>query len=362
MSHQHSHDHQCCGHDHQHEQKHEGCGHDHAHEHKHECCGHDHAHEHKHEGCGHEHAHGDDAWTRRFFALLQAVVLLMIGGVLVYFVVSGRIDGRDPAAGVPYVTGWFKGLALAGGLGLIVMGLFNALTMRREVDCGHDHGHTDDCGPDHSAKESEPQFHSHEGSVAGRAFTLLILSGSVAAAAMLTPDGLSSKYTQHKGSAYGSDANSAERFRQTNPEIAKISSQGTGLTLEKVKEYLKPDKDGNFPVSVINLHYMGGDPEYAAVMEGQPVSTTGQLVKDELNPGPGKLRVFTMQVTCCAADARPYSVPVVFDGAAPDYVEMGWYSVTGKIEFMHERGIKVARVKASGIQPTVRPAPQGMSF
>ncbi len=344
-------------HDHTHEHGHGCCGHEHAHEHKQECCGHDHAHEHKHEHehecCGHRHS--DDAWTRGFFACLQGVVLIMIGAVMCYFVASGRIDGRNPQT--PYVTGWFKGLALCGGLGLIVMGLFNWLTRRREVDCGHDHGPAD------TAEDAEPRFHSHEGSVAGRALTLLVLSGSLAAAAMFTPDQLSSRYIQYKASAYSADRNSAERLKQVNPELAKASAGG--LTLEKVKEYLKPDNDGNFPISVVNLHYMGGDPEYAAVMEGQPVVTTGQVVKDELNPGPGHLRVFTMQVTCCAADARPYSIPVVFDGAAPDYVEMGWYNVTGTIGFVQERGMKVAVVKAkkeAGLQATVRPAPQGPSF
>jgi uncharacterized membrane protein YcgQ (UPF0703/DUF1980 family) len=322
----------------------------------HECCGHEHdpAHSHAHGCCGH--SHGNDAWTRGFFACLQGFVLVMIGAVMCYFVASGRIDGRNPQT--PYVTGWFKGLALCGGLGLIVMGVFNLITRRREVDCGHDHGH------DHAqeGEGEEPLFHSHEGSVAGRALTLLVLSGSVAAAAMFTPDQLSSRYIQYKASAYGADRNSAARLKQVNPELAKASAGG--LTLEKVKEYLKPDNAGNFPISVVNLHYMGGDPEYAAVMENQPVVTTGQVVKDELNPGPGNLRVFTMQVTCCAADARPYSIPVVFDGPAPDYVEMGWYNVTGTIGFTQERGIKVARViaKKDGLQATIRPAPQGPSF
>lgn len=338
MSHQHHDHHECCGHDHAAEPKHENCGHDHAHDHAH-----------KHEGCGHEH-HGDDAWTRGFFAFLQGMVLIMIGAVLVYFVASGRIDGRNPQ--VPYVTGWFKGLALCGGLGLIVMGVFNWITSRREVDCGHDHG----------GDSAGPHLHTHEGGVAGRALTLLVLSGSVAAAAMLTPDQFSRHFLQNKGNAAASDANSAERFKQANPEIAKASAQSGGLTLEKIKEYIKPDKNGNFPISVVNLHYMGGDPEYAAVMEGQPVETTGQVVKDELNPGPGNLRVFTMQVTCCAADARPYSIPVLFDGPAPDYVEMGWYNVTGKIAFTRERGMKIAVLKASALQATIRPAPQGPSY
>jgi hypothetical protein len=356
----HTHHHECCGHDHHHAQA-PGSAHDHS------CCGHDHDHDHTHSHsahgcCGHD--HGDAIWTRRFFTFLQGIVLFMIGGIMVYFVASGRIDGRNPQ--MPYVTGWFKGLALCGGLGLMVLGLFNWLTSRRDVDCGHDHDHDPDHNQQHTSEpESDaaepPPLHTHEGSVAGRALTLLVLSGSIAAAAVLTPDALSSRYIQYKSNAYGNDRNSAERLRQTSPEPAKVASQPGGFTLAKVEEYIKRTKEGNFPLSVVNLHYMGADQEYATVMDGQPVETTGQVVKDELNPGPGNLRVFVTQVTCCAADARPYSVPVIFDGDVPDYVEMGWYKVKGKLEFIQERGMKMARLHASGpegLQATIRPDPE----
>ncbi len=381
MSHQHDHKHEgpdCCGHDH----------HDHAAEakapdHKHDdCCGHEHhdhpagekdpVHKHGgHEGCGHDHVHdehcahdhtddGEDAeWTRRFFIALQAVVLIMMGGVLCYFVASGRIDGKNPDS--PYVTGWFKTLALCGGLGIMVMGVFNWLMRGKEAACGHDHSADDGCDHDHGSEAPAPHHH-HEGSVMGRAMTLLVLSGSVAAAAMLTPDQFSSRYLQHKAEAYRGDSGSQQRMAAANPALAAARAaepaNGVGLTLAKIEEYVKRTKDGNFPLSVVNLHYMSGDPEYADVMEGQMIETTGQVVKDQVNPGPGHLRVVTMMVTCCAADARPYSIPVVFEGPAPDHVEMGWYEITGKLEFTRERGMKMALVRAKDMKATIRPADQ----
>lgn len=284
----------------------------------------------------------------------------MIGGIMCYFVASGRIDGHNPST--PYVTGWFKMLALCGGLGIMVMGVFNWLMRNKAVDCGHDHGDGDGCAHDHgTGGEGAPHVHSHDGSVAGRALTLLVLSGSIAAATMLTPDQLSSRYVQFKAEAYKGDANSADRLSKANPSLAAAKADGGGtggFTLEKVEQYLKRTKDGNFPLSVMNLHYMGSDPEYANVMEGQMVETTGQVVRDEINPGSGHLRVVTMQVTCCAADARPYSIPVIFDGNAPEYVEMGWYTVTGKLEFTRERGMKMALLKAKSLTPTLRPSDQ----
>ena len=359
MKHQHDHQHDghdCCGHDH----------HDHAavaqeHDHGHESCGHDHAHD---EGC--EHSAAEDAeWTRRFFVLLQAVVLIMMGGVMCYFVASGRIDGKNPDS--PYVTGWFKTLALCGGLGIMAMGVFNWLMRGKQVACGHDHGEDACSAHDHDHQNAEPaELRHHEGSVIGRGLTLLVLSASVAAAAMLTPDQFSSRYMQHKAEAFRGDSNSRQRMTAANPALAAARAaepvQGGGLTLEKIEQYVKRTKDGNFPLSVVNLHYMSGDPEYADVMEGQMIETTGQVVKDQVNPGPGHLRAVTMMVTCCAADARPYSIPVVFEGAVPDYVEMGWYEITGKLEFTRERGMKMALLRAKGMKASIRPAEQRPGF
>lgn len=363
--HDHKHDgHECCGHehhDHAPASMENGHDHDHAHDH-HECCGHDHAHAES----------GDDAaedaeWTRRFFVLLQAVVLIMIGGVMCYFVASGRIDGKNTDS--PYVIGWFKTLALCGGLGIMVMGIFNWLMRGKQVACGHDHGPGDGCEHDHASEKAEPaEHHHHEGSVIGRALTLLVLSGSVAAAAMLTPDQFSSRYLQHKAEAFRGDSGSQQRMAAANPALAAAraaepaTAKAGGLTLEKIEQYVKRTKDGNFPLSVVNLHYMSGDPEYADVMEGQMIETAGQVVKDQVNPGSGHLRAVTMMITCCAADARPYSIPVVFEGPVPDYVEMGWYEITGKLEFTRERGMKMALLRAKDMKATIRPAEQRPGF
>ena len=298
----------------------------------------------------------DAEWTRRFFLALQAVVLIMIGGLMCYFVASGRIEGRNGT--IPYVVGGFKVLVLTGGLGIMLMGIFNWLMRDRSAGCSH--SHEGDCcgstGEEDHGHDDHGHTHHHEGSVTGRAFTLLILSGSLASAAVLTPDQFSTAYLLKKGEAYRSNAGNPEAFAKANPGLAAAAAQ-EGFTLAKVEEYVKRTKDGNFPLSVVNLHYMSSDPEYARVMEGQPVETTGQVVKDTVNPGPGHLRVFTLQVTCCAGDARPYSIPVIFEpGSVPDFVEMGWYVVTGKLEFTTERGIKMARLRATGLKATIRPA------
>ncbi len=294
---------------------------------------------------------------------IEMIVLLMIGGVLCFFVASGRIDGRG---GAPYVTGWFKGLALAGGLGIIVMGIFNFLRRRQNAGCGHAHDADDCCDHDHS-HESEPSApHSHDGSMGGRALALLLLSGSLAAGAVLTPDGYSAKYMLTKGAAYDSAAAGkgagAPKLDAATASARKEASASGGLTLAMVEKYQPRNKDGNFELGVMQLYYTGSDPEYAQIMDGQPIETTGQMVKDDVNPGEGHVRLFTLQVTCCAADARPYSIPVVFEGKTPDYSEMGWYKIAGTLTFTQERGIKVARIKAKDLAPSLRPSGQRTIF
>jgi uncharacterized membrane protein YcgQ (UPF0703/DUF1980 family) len=239
---------------------------------------------------------------------------------------------------------------LIGGLGIIVMGWFNLFTSRVEVDCGHDHGDADNAetpaGPVHS--------HSHDGSVVSRAFTLLLLSGAVAGAAALTPDQFSERFLLLKAAMFDLGGRDGARFKQENPGL--VATPAKGFTLEDLEKTLRRTKDGNFPLSVPNLQWMASDAEYARVMEGQMVETAGQVVLDQINPGPGNLRVMVMETTCCAADARPSSIPVLFEGEVPEFISMGWYKVTGEVRFARERGMKVVRLVGKSLTPAIRPS------
>ncbi len=339
------------GHDHKHDHVHSAeCSHEHEH-------GHDHEHKHVHgPGCchGHHHDHEDDAdaeWTRKFFLILQAVVLTMMGGVICYFVASGRIRSAN------YLAPEFELMALCGGIGIIVLGLFNLLVRKKDAGCGHDHG--DD--------EEGAVPHSHEGSVTGKALTLLLLSGSLAAAAMLTPDKYTAEHMVSKAAASGDAVEGAAReLKKNNAALMEgLSSNQDGLTLEKLEKWgLTKSNAGNYQVSITELMFMPGDAAYSKVMNGQKIETTGQLIKDTANPAPGHMRLFTLQVTCCAADARPYMVPVVFEGGDPDYVDSGWYTVAGKLEMVEDkdRGIQISTIKASSLRRVSRPPDQRPSF
>ena len=388
-----------------------GCSHDHDH--------HDHDHDHNHDHAAPAPAaesatsaattttesSDDSAWNQQFLLLLEMLVLIMIAAVIAYFIASGRIDGAAP--NMPYLQGYFKILALIGGLALAVMGIFNFLMRRRAVGCSHDHDHSHDhshkhsadCGHshdhshDHSHKHSADCGHSHDhghdhsscshdhshdhstdnaahahhhhGSTMGRAAALLFLSGSITAAAVLTPDEFSPRYMEQKARALMGRSNGAAPASAAPvpaKALADATAAGSGLTLALVEKYQPRNKDGNFELGVMQLYYSGSDEEYARVMKDQPVETIGQVVKDEVVPGAGRLRVFVLQVTCCAADARPYSIPVVFDGPLPEYQEMGWYKITGTVNYADERGVRTAVLKASSMAPSLRPKDQRATF
>ena len=340
----HDHDHKDCGHDHSH--KHGACGHDHGHEHNHAhgTCDHDHAH---HEGCGHDHSHDEH-----------------------------KDCGHDHA--------------------------------KKAGCCGHDHGHTHDHGHAHSHAG-----HAHgildESSWPGRIAVLLILAAPLSWAAFSTPDRYSPNAVVNKGlyDPNYADTSRAEQFSLQNkpktvakpeatPTVATASvttekpaatpppgvnaasaamadgskkvnekdlpkpaqeskSYGT-FTLEDLKAQVPQSKEGNFILEVPELYYTGGDVEVQKVLTGQMVETIAQVLPEKVNNAEGhRLRIFRMLVQCCAADARPYSVPVDFGKKAPEFKEMAWIKVVGKMGYKKEGDQTVPIIEATKVEETTAP-------
>ncbi|MEM7602195.1 MAG: hypothetical protein AAF357_12360, partial [Verrucomicrobiota bacterium] len=124
-----------------------------------------------------------------------------------------------------------------------------------------------------------------------------------------------------------------------------------------------PQSDvGDFLLDVPQIFYTAGDRELMKVMEGIPVETTAQLMEESLNNPEGtRLKAFRLYIECCAADARPLSIPIEFGAAPPDYAEMGWYKVFGEVHFSRENGEIVPLINVKTIEQTVEPD-QGLMF
>lgn len=316
-------------------------------------------------------------------------VLLIWAVMMVWIFASGRINEYLIGEGT------FRIQVLIAGLVLAVLGFFNWQMRAIPEDCGHDHGDGESCGhthdhghgpamaeaaccgdrkdaadpespvPGHPDYQQQQHHHHHEGTPGGRGMALALLAVSVTTAVALTPDQFSDQYKRNMLGAYaqrtGSVTKAPEAYRLT-PQDSPTAKAAGGMTLAVVEKYRPRNKDGNFELGVEELYYSSADPEYAKVMTGQGVETIGQVVKDTSGKEPGRWRVFVLQMTCCAADARPVSLPVIFDGPVPALQEMGWFKLKGKLDYVEERGIPMAVLRATGAEPSLRPKEQRTLF
>ena len=141
------------------------------------------------------------------------------------------------------------------------------------------------------------------------------------------------------------------------PAAAGSTAKSFGtFTLEDLKAQVPMSKEGNFILEVPELYYTAGDKEVQGVLTGQSVETVAQVLPEKVNNTEGKrLRVFRLLVQCCASDARPYSVPVEFAEKAPEFKEMSWVKLVGKMTYRQEGGQTVPLIEAKTITPTTAP-------
>ena len=129
-----------------------------------------------------------------------------------------------------------------------------------------------------------------------------------------------------------------------------------GFTLADLEAQVPKSKAGNFILDVPEIYYTAGDKEVQTVLAGQSVETVAQVLPEKVNNEDGKrLRIFRMLVQCCAADARPYSIPVQFAEKAPQFKDMTWVKVTGKMRYNKEGDQIVPLLEANQIEETTAP-------
>jgi hypothetical protein len=145
--------------------------------------------------------------------------------------------------------------------------------------------------------------------------------------------------------------------RDASKPAGKADAKSYGsFTLDDLKAQVPMSKDGNFILEVPELYYTAGDKEVQGVLTGQSVETTAQVMPEKVNNEDGKrLRILRMLVQCCAADARPYSVPVEFAEKAPTFKDMAWVKVTGIMGYKQEGGQLVPVIQAKEIKETTAP-------
>ena len=241
--------------------------------------------------------------------ILFSLAVLVWAGVLLYFHASGRIT--------KYLAPDFRPIAFVGGLGLAVMGLFNLLTARQQVDCGHDHG-GDDAAHDHEASDMHP-------------ITALLL--------MLLPVGLSVAWTKDEYSA----AALARKGLYDAPSQMNspfLASSLPPLTREEIEKSHRKTEYGFHEFSLMELFFSTGDRELQSVIDGMKVETEGRWIEEKTrNPNGTRKRLYRLFITCCAADSRAIPIVLEFGKTPPDFPENSWVKVAGTMRFPLEEGV-----------------------
>lgn len=257
--------------------------------------------------------------------VLFSLAVLLWAACLMYFYGSGRI--------VKYLAPDFRIIALVGGLGLAVLGLFNLLTAFREVDCGHDHGGDDD--------------HDHESGDMHPLAALLLMTVPVACSMAWTQDGFSQSTLARKG-LY-------EDVEATNSPF--LVSAFPALTMEEIEKTHRKTSDGFLEFSLMELFFATGDRELQGLLGGLKVETEGRIVAEKINNENGtRMRLYRMFMTCCVADSRAIPIILEFGSEPPELPENGWVKIAGTMTFPEEQGtlravLEVERATAAEVPP-----------
>ncbi len=304
----------CCGHDHSHDHDHGDGGHDHSHDHEHKhdaSCGHDHEHDHAHKhehhhdhahdhGAAHNHDHGHGILEESKF-LGRTVAILILAAPVTWAAI--RTPDQYSANAI------------------VNKGLYN-----------QNYASTTRADQFSLKKEKAP------------AKTDVATKTQTTNVADQPPDATTTK------PAPGAPADVAKPSG-----AAETKSFGT-FTLADLEAQVPKSKEGNFILEVPELFYTAGDKEVQSVLKGQSVETIAQVLPEKVNNEDGKrLRIFRMLVQCCAADARPYSIPVEFTDKAPEIKEMTWVKMIGKMNFKQEGGQTVPVLEAISWKETTAP-------
>ncbi|HEX2296890.1 MAG TPA: TIGR03943 family protein [Actinomycetota bacterium] len=109
------------------------------------------------------------------------------------------------------------------------------------------------------------------------------------------------------------------------------SRKSSGAGAASVGAIAPPAPEAGDEISFAEIHYAGESEEYAAeagIAEGMEVELTGFVTHPDGLPA-DTLGLTRFHVSCCAADAIPYTVPLALDPASrPDDV---WLRVEGRL-------------------------------
>ena len=282
--------------------------------------------------------------TRRPLTSVVYGLAAMCWGVMpVWFYASGRL----PA----YLKDQFQTYALIGGLGLIILGLFNLLTARdSSASCGHDHHHDHHHDHDHDHGHGDHE-HSHEDQ--NPLVTVLLMIVPMVLAVLVTEDEYSEAFLRRKGV-----------FNDNREAFSSYLSNLPPYTRETLEKNTPKNAEGEYLMEIPQLYWSAGDEEVMEVLKGIPVEVQGKVIAEEEggNPGHNRLRLYQLLMTCCAADAAVLGMSIEFEGPPPDLPPRTWVRVTGTVAYETREDYPVVYLKVNTIEEAPEPRSRNPFF
>lgn len=256
--------------------------------------------------------------------ILTLVTLLLWGGALLYFRLSGRIES--------YLHPHFHNFVGVAGAGLLVLAAL-WWWASRETDAG-----CHECGGHHGA-EDEPRSRL----TAGAVFAFAVLLLPLTAAAFISPSQFGEAMVMNRGIVTDiSQLPSAERLDGDWQEAPPWEENMEGVDAswpegqEEGVEYFTRTPDGAIQVETLDLLFAAQEPGLREEFENQRVSIIGQYIPPR-GGAEGGFDLVRMFVICCAADARPLGIKVT--GEPVEVPRMGWVRITGVARFKDNGGV-----------------------
>ena len=267
-----------------------------------------------------------------FDRYLSTAVLTIWGGMLAYFVLSGRVAS--------YLHPSFHPLTAISAVILLLLAV-GLLSLPGQDDLCCDPG----CE------------HSHGRQTPGRSIlAAVILVVPLSAASIVSPDQYGAAIVANRG--LNAETSNLPGYIPNAVDSFPDSPDGHAPTAPEnaTESYLKMNEAGQVQAETVDLIFAAEEPSMRADFEGKQIDVIGQFMPARTNdPKADRFNLVRMFMMCCAADARPMAVAVQTD-RLPAVPEMSWVKVIGKASFPVESGRNVPLIVAETV--TVCDPPQ----
>jgi uncharacterized repeat protein (TIGR03943 family) len=135
-------------------------------------------------------------------------------------------------------------------------------------------------------------------------------------------------------------------------ELGAQAVSRKATTVGATSALLAPPEPDDGPPSFIDVHYANDSTQYATALgigDGTTLNLTGFV---SATNGPNEFTLTRFYVSCCAADAIPYSVSVLGEG--PGYPDNTWLRVNGVLRSEGE-GLKLVAAAVEQVEQPDNP-------